>query len=63
MNALKISKMDGRASQTEYRHSFSRWRPAVRRERREAPAFLIRLVGKSFATQLARDEVFEPHHD
>jgi hypothetical protein len=63
MNALKILKVPGQASSTEYRHFLTRWRPAVRGERREAPAFLIRLVGKSCAKQLARDEVLEPHHD
>jgi len=39
MNALKILKVPGQASSTEYRHFLTRWRPAVRGERREAPAF------------------------
>jgi len=63
MNALKISKMPGPASPAECRPFLTRWRPDIRGERREAPAFLIRLVGKNCAKKLARDEVLVPHHD
>ncbi len=63
MSAFKTLKKAGQTFPAESRPLVSRCRLGLPGRRRDAPTFLVRLVGKSCARHLIRDEMIEPHHD